>query len=66
MAPHGIVAVSQRALSHALRYDPFKLAAEVAWLSDGQLDRLVLACHHLADAAQAERNGREARTEREP
>jgi len=60
-SPGGIVAVSHRALSHALNRDPQMTACEVAWLDDGQLERLILACHHLADTAQAERNGREAR-----
>jgi hypothetical protein len=63
MAGGGIVAVSQRALSRALRNDGDMTAAEVAWLDDGQLGRLVWACHMLADAAQAELNGRAAGTE---
>jgi hypothetical protein len=56
----GIVAVSQRALSDALRSDLEAAAGEVAFLSDGQLNRLILACHQLADAAAAELNGRQA------
>lgn len=34
-------------------------ACEVAWLTDAQLNRLILACHELADVAAAERRGRE-------
>lgn len=57
----GIVAVSHRALSHALKDDLQETACEVAWLTDGQLERLIFACYRLADAAAAERNGRQAR-----
>jgi hypothetical protein len=64
-ASGGIVAVSQRALSRALKGDLDMCAAEVVWLEDGQLDRLILACHQLADAAQAERNGRACKPERD-
>jgi hypothetical protein len=57
----GIVAVSHRALSHALKDDDDMTAAEVAWLDNGQLSRLIWACHRLADAAAAELNGRMVR-----
>jgi len=57
----GIVAVSQRALSDALRGDLEAVAGEMAWLGDEKLRRLVLACHQLADAAAAELNGRSPR-----
>src|ERR1700677_4490577 len=50
-SPGGIVAVSHRALSHALNRDPQMTACEVAWLDDRQGESLILACHHLADTA---------------
>lgn len=59
MSRGGFVAISHRALSWALRRDRQEIACEVAWLTDGQLDRLILACHELADVAAAELNGRQ-------
>lgn len=47
----GFVRVSQREAA----------ASSVAWLSDGQLNHLIFACHQLADAASAELNGRQPR-----
>lgn len=60
----GIVSVSERALKHALRSESDMTAAEVAWLDDGQLLALVRASLELADAAQAEYNGRHRAQER--
>lgn len=56
----GIVTRSTQALRHALDEDLDKMAAEMGWLDDGQLDRLIRAAHRLGFAASAELRGRKA------
>jgi len=56
----GIVDVSRRALAAALQGDRDMTAAEMAWLDDGQLGRMIAAAGMMRDAAQAELDGRGA------
>lgn len=57
----GITAVSARALAYALNDIPEMLAAEVAWLDNGQLRLLTESAERLRAAAEAELTGRSPR-----
>lgn len=56
----GLMAVSVRALKHAIRGEEEMAASEVAWLDDGQLRTLVSGAVLLVKAAECELMRREA------
>lgn len=60
MASGGLMAVSDRALRHAIKGDEEMTACEVAWLDNGQLRNLIEGAKVLLKAAECELVGREA------